>query len=479
MPHPLPRGLAAALAMALLAAASAPAQETLAPPAPTTATALDDYVAAAGTEFAWRVLTERAYDDRTELVLEMTSQRWRADEEVSRGVWRHWVSLVVPKRATAETALLFITGGANDKDPPRGGSGLIRTVALSTNTVCAVLNCVPNQPTVVYDSDEPDRPRYEDDLLAATWNRFADTGDPTWLAQLAMAKSAVRAMDAVQEAVADVDGAPAIERFTVAGASKRGWTTWLAAIVDDRVAGIAPIVIDLLNIGPSMRHHLACYGEWSRALKDYDKQGVADKLGKPAGDAILSIVDPYRYRERLTLPKVMVNASGDEFFLPDSSRFYYDDLVGEKHLSYTPNTGHGLGDTNALETVVAFHASVAQGLERPSVRWTGPDDAGEHVAAEYVAAEYAVRCSAEPVEAVLWRAVNAKARDFRHPVVGDAFQSTPLEPDADGAYRVDVTAPPSGFAAVFARFTFDIGAAVPWRVSTPVWIAPDIEPFGD
>ena len=38
------------------------------------------------------------------------------------------------------------------------------------------------------------------------------------------------------------------------------------------------------------------------------------------------------------MPKFMLNASGDQFFLPDSSQFYFDDLRGEKHLRYVPNT---------------------------------------------------------------------------------------------------------------------------------------------
>ena len=42
------------------------------------------------------------------------------------------------------------------------------------------------------------------------------------------------------------------------------------------------------------------------------------------------------------MPKFMVYAAGDQFFLPDSSRFYFDDLKGEKYLRYVPNTDHSL-----------------------------------------------------------------------------------------------------------------------------------------
>lgn len=432
-------------------------------------TPLDAYVAAPDDSFHWEVVERIDKPTHTELIVDLTSQTWRTQEEVSRPEWRHWLTIVAPKGADASTALLFIVGGANGGGPPERADKRTIGAALQTQSVVASIGMIPNQPLAVLDSKQPQRGRYEDDLLAATWIECMKTKDPTWLAQLPMAKSAVAGMTAVQEATATIDGAPAIERFTVAGGSKRGWTTWLAAAVDDRVAAIAPIVIDVLNIAPSMKHHLASYGSWSRALKDYEGQGLADRLDDKESAGIRAIVDPYVYRERYTMPKCVINASGDEFFLPDSSRFYYDDLVGEKHLSYTPNAGHSLKGSDALDTLVAFHASVVHGLSRPTVTWTGDHSAAEHV----------VTCSSRPAEAVLWRAVNPDARDFRHPVIGDAFEATPLEPQPDGTYRVPIAAPERGFSATFARFTFDIGAAKPFRVSTPVWVAPDVEPFAE
>lgn len=39
-----------------------------------------------------------------------------------------------------------------------------------------------------------------------------------------------------------------IDDFVVAGASKRGWTTWLNSIIDEKVRAAVPIVIDILNV---------------------------------------------------------------------------------------------------------------------------------------------------------------------------------------------------------------------------------------
>ena len=65
-----------------------------------------------------------------------------------------------------------------------------------------------------------------------------------------MVKAAVRSLDTVESFIAKgIDGYKAtISKWTVCGASKRGWTTWLvAAVIPDRVYGFVPAVLDLLN----------------------------------------------------------------------------------------------------------------------------------------------------------------------------------------------------------------------------------------
>jgi hypothetical protein len=66
-----------------------------------------------------------------------------------------------------------------------------------------------------------------------------------------------------------------VDRFFVAGGSKRGWTTWTTAAVDNRVIAIAPIVIDLLNVQPSFHHHFEVYGFYAPAVGD-EQPGRAD-----------------------------------------------------------------------------------------------------------------------------------------------------------------------------------------------------------
>src|SRR5205823_3782629 len=89
-------------------------------------------------------------------------------------------------------------------------------------------------------------------------------------------------------------------------------------------------------------NHFAAYGFWAPAVGDYTRHKVHERFDTPAYAELLKIVDPYSYRERLTLPKYIVNAAGDQYFPPDSSKFYFDDLKGPKYLRYVPNANHSL-----------------------------------------------------------------------------------------------------------------------------------------
>jgi PhoPQ-activated pathogenicity-related protein len=311
--------------------------------------------------------------------------------------------------------------------------------------------------------------RYEDDLIAYTWDQYLKAGDENWPAQLPMVKSVVRAMDAVQAfAASEQGGRNTVERFVVAGASKRGWTTWLTAAVDDRVAAIVPIVIDVLNIDRSMRHHAAAYGYWAPAVGDYVRHGITRRLDTPRHAELLKTVDPFAYRRRLDMPKYIVNASGDQYFLPDSAQFYLGDLLGENLLRYVPNTDHSLRDSDALQSVVGFYQAIVQEQPLPQVRWRWDDSGAIHV-----------QPTPQPQAALLWQATNNASRDFRLQTIGAGYRSRPLTPNDQGEYSASADAPDDGWTAYFVELTFATAGDMPLKVSTPVRVVPDRLPHAD
>ncbi len=321
---------------------------------------------------------------------------------------------------------------------------------------------VPNQPLTFAGDDFG--PRVEDELISYNWRHFLDTGDTLWLTRLPMTKSAVRAMDTVTTFLAGKEaGGHKVDHFVVAGASKRGWTTWTTAAVDKRVVGIVPIVIDLLNVKESFLHHYRVYGFWAPAVKDYFREGIMDRMEEPRFTQLLSIVDPYSYRERYTMPKLLLNSAGDQFFLPDSSQFYFDDLPAEKHLRYVPNSDHSLRDTDAISSLIAFYNAVVTGRARPEFSWRFEPDGSIRVE------------SPTPPEAVrLWKATNPEHRDFRLESVGPIYESAPLIPKSEGVYVARVPEPDKGWTAFFVELTFPSGLPkYPFKFTTPVRVVPD------
>ena len=428
-------------------------------------TALDDYVGAHDASYAWRVLSATTAEDGSRTVIvDLVSQHWLTDAEVDRTEWQHWLTLSIPAKVKFDTAMLFIGGGRNGREPPTEASERMAAIAQATQTVVAELGTVPNQPLVFHDDGNP---RNEDDLIGYAWDQYLETGDPRWAPRNAMVKSAVRAMDTVSAVMAsDAGGRAIVDRFVVAGGSKRGWTTWLTGAVDPRVVAIIPIVIDVVNVGPSMRHHFAAYGFWAPSVGNYVDHGIMARMDHPRLAELYRLVDPYFYRHRLTMPKLVMNAAGDQFFLPDSWRFYWDDLRGENYLRYVPNADHGLDGTDAVETMAAFHTLIATDVKPPQYSWSTASDGTLRVLAQ-----------TEPREVRLWQAHNPQARDFRVETLGQAYTSAPLHPTADGLYVVEPPAPASGWTAWFVELTFDVAAATPLKLTTGVTVTPDTLPF--
>ena len=429
-------------------------------------TALDRYVAAPDATFAWKVLRELPAEETTATLLEMTSQRWLTEQEVERPVWTHWLTVIRPAKVTSDVALLYITGGSSERPAPARPPAWLVEAAQTTGTVTAELRLVPNQP-VSFKDDPARTPRSEDDFIAYTWNKFLHTGDEKWPARLPMTKSAVRAMDAVTAFSATPEGgANRVTRFVVSGASKRGWTTWTTAAVDERVIAIAPAVIDMLNVEPSFIHHYRAYGAWSDAVKDYVQQGIMDWMGTPQFRALMKIEEPYEYRDRLTMPKFLLNASGDQFFLPDSSRFYFDDLRGEKHLRYVPNASHSLDKTDALENLQAFYTSIVKDTPRPQIKWTFDRDGSIRVVAKD-----------RPDAVLMWQATNPAARNFRQDAIGNAYESTPLTPAGPNTWVARAKVSEKGWTAFFVEMTFPTGGKYPFKETTGIRVLPDTLPY--
>lgn len=427
-------------------------------------TALDKYVREPDTHYRYRFVAKTAHAGCTEFLLRMTSQEWRTPTDVTPTVWEHWLRIDVPQKVSSSIGLLYVRGGSIGRERPKPEDKFL-TLATMTHTIVSELFDVPNEPLTF--AHDPYGPRKEDEIIAYSWRKFIETGDSSWPLRLPMTKAAVRAMDTVTSFSASKRGGHhVVDRFVVTGASKRGWTTWTTAAVDKRVVAIAPMVIDVLNVIPSLKHHYESYGYWAHSVRDYFREGLMDQLDNDRFRMLMEIEDPYSYRDRLTMPKLIVNGAGDQFFLPDSSQFYFDQLLGENHLLYEANADHSLRDVDSDQSIEAFYQSIVEGGTRPQLQWTFEPDGSIRVTIDR-----------RPLGVTLWQANNPEHRDFRKESIGGAYQSTPLEPESPGVYVARVAKPARGWTAFFVEAAFAGPGKYPFKFTTAVRVLPEMEPY--
>ena len=400
---------------------------------------LFDYVERPDDSYRYKILAEERLDAASLYDLELTSQKWQGI------VWKHRLQVVVPDKATASDLALLIIGADFGNRSYRDLGDFTQS---ATGAVCAFLFDVPNQP--LFDG------KIEDELIAFTLVQCLDTGDADWPLLLPMTKSAVRAMDAVQEFLRE-KGRIAPGRFVVSGMSKRGWTTWLAAVADSRVAGIIPMVYDNLNLFAQMPHQREVWTEYSEQISDYTQYDLQARMRTPEGFRLAQVIDPYTYREQLTLPKLIMNGANDRYWATDALNLYWDGLFGPKNVLYIPNSGHSLNDPQRMwSAALAFVHAVAAGDSLPALSWAFHEDA----------AEMGVSVQTRDSAAVgrLWFA-RSETLDFR----ASAWEAVPLALTS-GGWTAAIDKPQDGCLAVFGEIDFTATATRTYSLSTQMRI---------
>lgn len=412
---------------------------------------LEDYVAAFDPSYNFTLVSTDIGPGFTTYTIDMTSQTWRSLADVNKPVWQHWVQIYVPDGGIDNTAVLLIDGGSNSASPP-GVEAALGLAAVVVGTPVVRLPNVPNQ-SLIFTGD-PGNPRSEDAIIGYTFDQYVNSlggaGGESWPVLLPMVKSAVRTMDTVQAFIPTVIAGGQIDDFLVTGYSKRGWTTWLTAAVDDRVRAIIPGVIDVLNMGEQLVHHYGAYSDFSFAIDDYTEFEIPQKSYTVGGQELARVVDPYSYLDNGRfddLPKLLINSSGDEFFLTDSAQFYFDDLPGtQNYLRYIPNTGHAIDVLGPIGSTLTFYDAVVNGTPLPEFSWTVGQDGAINVQTTSTPLAGGVK---------LWQATNPAGRDFRDTVTGVVWTSTTLSDLGGGTYVGNVATPATGATGYFIELTFD------------------------
>jgi PhoPQ-activated pathogenicity-related protein len=394
------------------------------------------YIAATEGQSRWELVLSQPGTSGDFFELRLRSQIWRGIP------WEHKLTLIEPNNvAVDDVVLLYITG-----DPNPGDALLGLSVANASGLRVAILNSVPNQPLFGL---------REDALIAYTFEQYLKTGEPDWPLLFPMVRSALSAMEAVSAFLGE--RGVKVRGFVVAGASKRGWTTYLTAVVaPTRVLGIIPIVFDFLNFPVQLSRQRELFGEPSAMLRDYTARGLTELFAAGAKEAKLAwLVDPYSYRYAYTMPKLIVLGSNDPYWASDGTELYWPGLPNPKLLLVVPNAGHNVLDfTRVLTSVATFARAVAEGIELPKLEWDWRWE-GE-------AASLRLRADREAVGARIWKTTHVKP-DLRSSR-WEAQDLSELGPTWNFSF-----APAPGFTGVFLELEFSMGGRKLF-LSTPIRI---------
>ena len=462
--------------------------------------------------------------------LKLVSQRWPdlPKQVVNHPIWEHRLMVYYPPKRKSDQVLLMVSGGSRHKksEKPFGSASLfsqknlleqpkkipkvssdarlqtssdrhaknllsyllvVADVVAEAGMVVAELKDIPNQYLTFHDGV----PRKEDEIIAFSFLEEMKTAskDKTfeveqWPALFPMVKATVRAMDAISEFIHELSPEPiANTNFILTGASKRAWTSWLTAALDQRVTAIVPIVFDALNINMNMRRAFEVYQGWPEALVSYYDEATPflSFLEEPSAKAILEQVDPWYYKESLQMPKYILTASQDEYFLPNGTEFYLEDLPGSNYMRTLPNTGHMFVDStnraavvSMLRSIMAFVGPVSQRALPPHFSWHSLNDF--EVNAVY---------DKPPLAITLWQAFS-DVPDFRKPKTrnngpfykGQDISNICKKQKAEGSYddcyisaEKKSSQPDMNWTAWFVEFRFDNDSWPDFIVTTPTRVS--------
>lgn len=405
-----------------------------------------EYVQKDDKAFKWEIHKIHTLPAGQVVHFKMTSQVWQ------KITWKHDLILFVPKGVKNRRTVTVMNVGGR----PKMRYYLFGfTASQKMGVPLAVLFQNPNQPLL--------GGKKEDALIAKTFMNYIKTKDATWPLLFPMVKGVVKAMDVLQK-YSKKEWKEQVNDFIITGSSKRGWTSWLTGAADPRVKGIAPMVIDTLNMRAQINHQRKKYTVVSRKLKDYKKMGLLDMLHTLDARELISMVDPYSYRHRLKMPKLIVNGTNDPYWVVDSLNLYWKDLKGEKFILYVPNAGHGLYQRKkggggsmdrALNGLGAFVRHISTGTPLPRITWKHTQEQDHSV----------IRSFSIPgaKRARLWIS-DSKVWDFRKakwtskPAITENFESV-------GAVEM----PESGYRAYFMEMDFEIDGLT-YQLSTQMQI---------
>jgi len=217
------------------------------------------------------------------------------------------------------------------------------------------------------------------------------------------------------------------------------------------------MVIDMLNMPATLQYQYESYGAYSEQIEDYVKLDIPQSTSSKKGKAVTTMIDPYSYRQKLNLPKMIFIGTNDEYWTVDAVKWYINEIPGPTMLHYVPNAGHDLGGgMQALQTLSSFYGQLLNKKTYPVLKNNSKVENGNVLLNTTAPIN-------ELQKVILWSATSTD-KDFRP----DKWTSSSLSKGStENSIRVEL--PKEGYKAFYIDFKYK-GEQGPYSSNTRVYL---------
>lgn len=460
------------------------------------------------------------YDDLgvTAHELEVTAMTYLTAFETNSHIWTYRVFVMIPD--VYDESIKHNAFMTNEGSTGPFIDDMMKLVNITAFTGTVSIFMVENQDeNFMYTDDSTGKMRGEDEIVAYSWMHYLNNpNDFEWVITLAMTKSVIKVFNAAADFVHNQEGFE-LTNYMISGASKHGWNAWLVGALDDRVIGIAPVAMDLLNMRENLRDHFRSIGGWSYAFYPYYAEGLTYYLDAPTFAGLECMIDPMKWMPSYlskNIPIYHTGNAGDEFFLITNALNYLDD-AREQGLNiwnrYLINVPHQMDDHEMYQddlwiSLRVFYYAVADGdweNTLPTYDWNISQTSETGTIVVSVDSDTDVTCRTFGADSSKnWMDAEGERRDFRlthfhyeppYAVFSGILWHTnlhlPTITETDENKEFEVTWPQReddwGYRAFYAELAMDLPGGIfvqdrapsRWTLATPANIMPEGLPFDD
>jgi PhoPQ-activated pathogenicity-related protein len=213
-----------------------------------------------------------------------------------------------------------------------------------------------------------------------------------------------------------------------------------------------------------MNYQVKVWNDYSIQIEDYVKLGIVQDIGSAKTNELTAMIDPYSYRKKLTMPKMILMGTNDEYWPIDNIKNYYDSIPGQNLLHYIANVGHDMGDKKeALASLGSFFGLTLATKTYPTCVWK--TISGEK------GIEVNITATADKLTDVIMWSADSPDKDFRN----DKWESKSLGIKNRHLIKVTEGFPGKGFRAFYLNLKYKDANGSEYTESTRVFMTDEKE----